>query len=136
MSWYRVEFMLGYGQLEADLMAHSPDAISLKTGLAAGVLAGTGQRGLRAARGTATDWGNAREVRRERCAARVRHRNDERANPARNSGRTSSPGWCGMPTTGGIRFFETAESYGEMHKMLGVGAQRHPARFLPADVGW
>jgi 1-deoxyxylulose-5-phosphate synthase len=37
-------------------VAHFSRRDFLKTGLAAGVLAGTGRRPLRAARGTATDW--------------------------------------------------------------------------------
>ena len=37
-------------------MAHCSRRNFLKTGLAAGVLAGTGSLPLRAARGTATDW--------------------------------------------------------------------------------
>ena len=31
-----------------------------------------------------------------------------------------------MPMTSGIRFFETAESYGEMHKMLGIALKGIP----------
>src|SRR5215469_17147414 len=91
----------------------------LKTGLAAGALAGIGRLPLRAARGTASDWvtlGKSgvkvtrlafgtgtisgkvqRELGQEDFTNLVRHAYDR-----------------------GIRFFETAESYGEMHKMLGV----------------
>src|SRR5215813_13011974 len=97
----------------------------LKTGLAAGVLAGTGSLPLRAARGTATDWvtlgksgvkvtrlafgtgtysgRTQRELGQEEFTKLVRHAYDR-----------------------GIRFFETAESYGEMHRMLGVALKGIP----------
>jgi aryl-alcohol dehydrogenase-like predicted oxidoreductase len=87
--------------------------------LAAGALAGTTGLPLRAATGTATDWvtlgksgvkvtrlafgtgtfsgRTQRELGQEEFTRLVRHAYDR-----------------------GIRFFETAESYGEMHKMLGV----------------
>src|ERR1700739_2177800 len=105
----------------------------LKTGLAAGVLAGTGKLPLLAARGTATDWvtlGKSgvkvtrlafgtgtfsgrvqRELGQEQFTRLVRYAYDR-----------------------GIRFFETAESYGEMHRMLGGGPERHSAGQLSADV--
>ncbi len=97
----------------------------LKTGLAAGVLAGTGNLPLRAARGTATDWvtlgksgvkvtrlafgtgtfsgQTQRELGQARFTMLVRHAYDR-----------------------GIRFFETSETYGEMHKMLGVALRGVP----------
>jgi len=97
----------------------------LKTGFAAGVFAGTGGFPLRAARGTATDWvtlGKSgvkvtrlafgtgsmsgqvqRELGQDEFTRLVRHAYDR-----------------------GIRFFETAESYGEMHKMLGVALKGIP----------
>src|SRR5438094_9566648 len=97
----------------------------LKAGLAAGVLAGTGSRPRRAARGTATDWvtlgksgvnvtrlafgtgtysgRTQRELGQEPFTRLVRHAYDR-----------------------GIRFFETAESYGEMHKMLGIALKGVP----------
>jgi aryl-alcohol dehydrogenase-like predicted oxidoreductase len=97
----------------------------LKTGLAAGVLAGTGGLPLRAARGTATDWvtlgksgvkvtrlafgtgsvsgATQRALGQEGFTRLVRHAYDQ-----------------------GIRFFETAESYSEMHKMLGVALKGIP----------
>src|SRR5437762_8350554 len=106
-------------------MAHWSRRDFLKTGLAAGVLAGTGRLPLRAARGTATDWvtlGKSgvkvtrlafgtgsfsgrvqRELGQDQFTKLVRHAYDR-----------------------GIRFFETAESYGEMHKMLGVALQGIP----------
>jgi aryl-alcohol dehydrogenase-like predicted oxidoreductase len=97
----------------------------LKTGLAAGVLAGTGTLPLRAARGSATDlvtlgksnvkvtrlaFGTGsnggrvqRELGQDAFTRLVRHAYDQ-----------------------GIRFFETAESYGEMHKMLGIALKGVP----------
>jgi aryl-alcohol dehydrogenase-like predicted oxidoreductase len=97
----------------------------LKSGLAAGVLAGAGSLPLRAARGTASDWvtlgksgvqvtrlafgtgtfsGQAqREIGQEQFTRLVRHAYDR-----------------------GIRFFETAESYGGMHQMLGVALKGIP----------
>src|SRR5580700_1453169 len=97
----------------------------LKTGLAAGVLAGTGTLPLRAARGTATDWvtlGKSgvkvtrlafgtgtisgrlqRELGQEQFTRLVRHAYDK-----------------------GVRFFETSETYGDMHQMLGVALKGIP----------
>src|SRR3954447_26122220 len=97
----------------------------LKTGLAAGALVGTGTLPLSAAGGTATDWvtlgksgvkvtrlafgtgtfsgRTQRELGQDGFTRLVRHAYDR-----------------------GIRFFETAESYGEMHKMLGVALQGIP----------
>src|SRR3981081_1357093 len=97
----------------------------LKTGLAAGVLAGTGSLPLRAARGTATDWvtlgksgvkvtrlafgtgtmsgQTQRELGQEEFTKLVRHAYDR-----------------------GIRFFETSETYGDMHRMLGVALKGIP----------
>jgi len=97
----------------------------LKTGFAAGLLAGTGSLPLRAARGTATDWvtlgksgvkvtrlafgtgtysgRTQRELGQEGFTRLVRHAYDR-----------------------GVRFFETSESYGEMHKMLGVALKGIP----------
>ncbi len=100
----------------------------LKTGVAAGVLARTGGFPLRAARGTATDWvtlGKSgvkvtrlafgtgtisgqvqRDLGQEQFTRLVRHAYDR-----------------------GIRFFETSETYGEMHQDAGRGAEGHSARY-------
>jgi aryl-alcohol dehydrogenase-like predicted oxidoreductase len=97
----------------------------LKTGVAAGVLTGVGALPVRAARGTATDWvtlGKSgvkvtrlafgtgtfsgqvqRDLGQEQFTRLVRHSYDR-----------------------GIRFFETSETYGEMHKMLGVALKGIP----------
>ncbi len=98
----------------------------LKTGLAAGALAGAARFPLKAATGEkATDWvtlGKSgvkvtrlafgtgtmsgkvqRDLGQDQFTALVRHAYDS-----------------------GIRFFETAESYGEMHKMLGIALKGIP----------
>ena len=97
----------------------------LKTGLAAGALVGAASLPLKAAAGKATDWvtlGKSgvkvtrlafgtgtysgrvqRELGQDGFTRLVRHAYDR-----------------------GIRFFETAESYGEMHKMLGVALKGVP----------
>ncbi len=106
-------------------MAHCSRRNFLKTGLAAGVLTGTGSLSLPAARRTATDWvtlGKSgikvtrlafgtgtisgkvqRELGQEEFTRQVRYAYDR-----------------------GIRFFETAESYHEMHQMLGIALKGIP----------
>src|SRR5438270_4765128 len=106
-------------------MAHWSRRNFLEAGFAAGVLAGTGRLPLRAARGTATDWvmlgksgvkvtrlafgtgsisgRTQRELGQDQFTRLVRHAYDR-----------------------GIRFFETAESYGDMHRMLGVALKGIP----------
>jgi 1-deoxyxylulose-5-phosphate synthase len=97
----------------------------IKAGLAAGALVGVGNLPLRAERQTATDWvtlGKSnvkvtrlafgtgsfsgrvqRDLGQEQFTRLVRHAYDN-----------------------GVRFFETAESYGDMHRMLGVALQGIP----------
>ncbi|MEP7364845.1 MAG: aldo/keto reductase [Acidobacteriota bacterium] len=97
----------------------------MKFGLTAGALASTGNLPLLAAGGTATDWvtlgksgvkvtrlalgtgtmsgRTQRELGQDEFTKLVRHAYDR-----------------------GIRFFETAESYGEMHKMLGIALKGVP----------
>src|SRR6202171_4425478 len=106
-------------------MAHFSRRDFLKAGLAAGALTGTGSLPLRAAGRTATDWvtlgksgvkvtrlafgtgtmsgRTQRELGQEEFTRQVRHAYDR-----------------------GIRFFETSETYGEMHKMLGVALKGIP----------
>ena len=106
-------------------MTHYSRRDFLKTGLATAALAGAGSLRLRAARETATDWvtlGRSgvkvtrlalgtgtmsgkvqRELGQEQFTRQVRYAYDH-----------------------GIRFFETAESYGEMHRMLGVALKGIP----------
>ena len=97
----------------------------LNSGLTAGALAGLGRLPVQAAGGKASDWvtlgksgvkvtrlafgtgtmsgRTQRELGQEEFTKLVRHAYDN-----------------------GIRFFETAESYGEMHKMLGVALKGIP----------
>ena len=107
-------------------MAHFSRRDFLKTGLAAGALAGSGSLlKLRAARSGATEWvtlGRSnikvtrlafgtgsisgkvqRELGQDQFNRLVRHAYDS-----------------------GIRFFETAESYGDMHRMLGIALKGIP----------
>ena len=106
-------------------MAHFTRREFLKTGLAAGALAASGTLPLGARRGTATDlvtlgrsgvkvsrlaFGTGtisgrvqRDLGQEGFTRLVRHAYDR-----------------------GIRFFETAESYGEMHRMLGLALKGIP----------
>src|SRR5271167_800940 len=106
-------------------MSHCTRREFLKTGLAAGTLAATGSLSLGATRQTATDWitlGKSgvnvtrlafgtgsisgmvqRDVGQEGFTKLVRYAYDR-----------------------GIRFFETAESYGDMHRMLGVALKGIP----------
>ncbi len=106
-------------------MAHYSRREFLKTGLAAGALAGAGNLALKAEPQTATDWvtlGKSgvnvtrlafgtgsmsgqvqRDLGQEQFTKLVRHAHER-----------------------GVRFFETAESYGDMHRMLGVALQGVP----------
>jgi aryl-alcohol dehydrogenase-like predicted oxidoreductase len=106
-------------------MAHYSRRDFLKTGLAAGALATTGTLSLRAEPQTAIDWVTLgktnvkvtrlafgtgsfsgqvqRDLGQEQFTRLVRHAHER-----------------------GVRFFETAESYGGMHEMLGIALQGVP----------
>ena len=106
-------------------MAHYSRRDFLKTGLAAGALATTGSLSLKAEPQTATDWVTLgktnvkvtrlafgtgsfsgqvqRDLGQEQFTRLVRHAHER-----------------------GVRFFETAESYGGMHEMLGIALQGVP----------
>jgi len=106
-------------------MAHYSRRDFLKTGLAAGALATTGTLSLKAEPQTATDWVTLgktnvkvtrlafgtgsfsgqvqRDLGQEQFTRLVRHAHER-----------------------GVRFFETAESYGGMHEMLGIALQGVP----------
>src|SRR5215472_15733040 len=108
-----------------DCVAHCSRRHFLKSGIAAGIAATTGSLPVRASRGTATDWvtlGKSgvkvtrlalgtgtfsgqvqREMGQEQFTRLVRHAYDR-----------------------GIRFFETSETYGEMHRMLGIALKGIP----------
>jgi aryl-alcohol dehydrogenase-like predicted oxidoreductase len=90
----------------------------LKTGLAAGVFAGTGGLSLRAARGTATDWVTLGKsgVKVTRLAFGTGSVSGATQRALGQDGFTTLVRYA---YDKGIRFFETAEAYSEMHKMLG-----------------
>jgi aryl-alcohol dehydrogenase-like predicted oxidoreductase len=106
-------------------MAHYSRRDFLKTGLAAAALAGAGSLPLIAARETATDWVTLGKsgVKVTRLAfgtgtlgGRVQ----------RELGQDQFTRLVRYAYDRGIRFFETAESYGEMHRMLGVALNGIP----------
>src|SRR5271168_3398375 len=106
-------------------MAHCSRRNFLKTGLAAGALAGTGGLPLRAARGTATDWvtlGKS-DVKVTRLAFGT---GTISGKVQRDLGQDQFTRLVRHAYDKGIRFFETSESYGEMHKMLGIALQGIP----------
>lgn len=97
----------------------------LKTGLAAGALVGTGSLPVTATGGKATDWVTLGKsgVKVTRLAfgtgtfgGRVQ----------RELGQDQFTRLVRYAYDRGIRLFETAEAYGEMHKMLGVALQGIP----------
>jgi aryl-alcohol dehydrogenase-like predicted oxidoreductase len=106
-------------------MAHHSRRDFLKAGLAAGVLAGTGTLRLRAARGTATDWVTLGKsgVKVTRLAFGT---GTFSGRTQRELGQDQFTRLVRYAYDRGIRFFETAESYGEMHKMLGVALKGIP----------
>jgi aryl-alcohol dehydrogenase-like predicted oxidoreductase len=97
----------------------------LKSGLAAGVLAGTGGLPLRAARGTATDWVTLGKsgVKVTRLAFGTGSLSGA---TQRTLGQDQFTRLVRYAYDRGIRFFETAESYSGMHKMLGVALKGIP----------
>src|SRR5580698_6735063 len=106
-------------------MAHFSRRDFLKTGLAAGVLAGTGGVTLRAARGTATDW-----VTLGRSGVKVTRlafgTGTMSVQVQRDLGQEQFTRLVRYAYDKFIRFYETAESYGEMHKMLGEALKGLP----------
>ena len=106
-------------------MAHYSRRDFLKTGLAAATLAGTGNLPLRAARPTATDWVMLGKsgVKVTRLALGTGTRGGQ---VQRDLGQDQFTRLVRYAYDRGIRFFETAESYGEMHRMLGVALQGIP----------
>src|SRR6202011_2559433 len=97
----------------------------LKAGLAAGVLAGAGSLPLRAARGTATDWvtlgkSGVKVTRLAFCPGTFSGQTQ------RDLGQDQFTKLVRHAYDRGIRFFETSETYGEMHKMLGVALKGIP----------
>ena len=107
-------------------MSHCSRRNFLKTGLAAGVLAGAGSLPVRAAGWNSHRLGDAWKVGRQGDAAGVRHRDRSAEKRSATWGRTDFTKLVRYAYDRGIRFFETAESYGDMHKMLGVALKGIP----------
>src|ERR1700745_373812 len=97
----------------------------LKTGLAAGALAGSGSLPVRAARGTATDWVTLGKsgVKVTRLAFGTGSFSGQ---VQRDLGQDGFTRLVRYAYERGIRFFETAESYGDMHRRLGVALKGLP----------
>ncbi len=106
-------------------MAHCSRRDLLKAGFAAGALASVGTLPVRAARGTATDWvtlGKS-DVKVTRLAFGT---GSFSGKVQRDLGQEQFTRLVRYAYDHGIRFFETAESYGDMHRMLGVALKGIP----------
>jgi aryl-alcohol dehydrogenase-like predicted oxidoreductase len=97
----------------------------LKTGFAVGALAGAGSLPLRAQRETATDWVTLGKsgVKVTRLAFGTGSFSGQ---VQRELGQEQFTSLVRYAYERGIRFFETSETYGEMHKMLGVALKGIP----------
>lgn len=97
----------------------------LKTGLAAAVFAGAGTLPLKAAPETATDWVTLGKsnVKVTRLALGTGTMSGQ---VQRDLGQEGFTKLVRYAYDRGIRFFETAESYHEMHKMLGIALKGVP----------
>src|ERR1700691_970383 len=97
----------------------------LKTGLTAGVLAGAGSLPVRAQGGTATDWVTLGKsnVKVTRLAFGTGTFSGQ---VQRDLGQDGFTRLVRYAYDRGIRFFETAESYTDMHRMLGVALKGIP----------
>jgi aryl-alcohol dehydrogenase-like predicted oxidoreductase len=106
-------------------MAHCSRRDFLKTGLAAGALVGTGSLPLKAAPQTATDWVTLGKsgVKVTRLAFGT---GTMSGRTQRELGQVEFTKLVRHAYDRGIRFFETAESYGGMHEMLGVALEGIP----------
>ena len=97
----------------------------LKAGFAAAALAGTGSLTLKAARETATDWVTLGQS--DLKVTRLAFGTGTMSGRVqRELGQDQFTNLVRYAYDHGIRFFETAESYGEMHKMLGVALKGIP----------
>jgi aryl-alcohol dehydrogenase-like predicted oxidoreductase len=106
-------------------MAHYSRRQFIKTGLAAGALAGTGKLALHAEPQTATDLislGNS-NLKVTRLAFGTGTHSGQ---VQRDLGQAQFTKLVRYAHERGIRFFETAESYGGMHQMLGVALKGVP----------
>jgi aryl-alcohol dehydrogenase-like predicted oxidoreductase len=106
-------------------MSHCSRRNFLKAGLAAGALAGTGSVSLRAAGEKATDWVTLGKsgVKVTRLAFGT---GSISGKVQRDLGQDQFTNLVRYAYDNGIRFFETAESYGDMHRMLGVALKGIP----------
>jgi aryl-alcohol dehydrogenase-like predicted oxidoreductase len=106
-------------------MAHCSRRNFLKAGLAAGVLAGTGSLPVRAARGSATDWVTLGKsgVKVTRLALGT---GTISGKLQRDLGQDGFTRLVRYAYDHGVRFYETSETYGEMHKMLGIALKGIP----------
>jgi 1-deoxyxylulose-5-phosphate synthase len=106
-------------------MAHYSRRDFLKTGLAAGALATTGTLSLRAEPQTATDWVTLGKtnVKVTRLAFGTGSFSGQ---IQRDLGQDQFTRLVRYAHERGVRFFETAESYGGMHEMLGIALQGVP----------
>jgi len=106
-------------------MAYCSRRDFLKTGFAAGALAGIGSVPVYAAGGTATDWVTLGKsgVKVTRLAFGT---GSFSGRTQRDLGQDQFTRLVRHAYDRGIRFFETAESYGEMHKMLGIALNGIP----------
>jgi 1-deoxyxylulose-5-phosphate synthase len=106
-------------------MAHPTRREFLKTGLAAGALAVSGSLPLMGGRQTATDWITLGKsgVKVTRLAFGTGSFSGQ---VQRELGQDGFTRLVRYAYDRGIRFFETAESYGEMHRMLGVALKGIP----------
>lgn len=98
----------------------------MKTGLAAGVMAATGSVPMRAASGTATDWVTLGKsnVKVTRLALGTGTFSGQ---VQRDPGQDQFTRLVRPAYDRGIRFFETSETYGQMHQMLGVALKESRA---------
>jgi aryl-alcohol dehydrogenase-like predicted oxidoreductase len=106
-------------------MSHNSRRDLLKAGFAAAALAGTGSLTTKAASGTATDWvtlGKS-DVKVTRLAFGT---GTMSGRVQRELGQEQFTSLVRYAYDRGIRFYETAESYGEMHKMLGIALKGIP----------
>lgn len=106
-------------------MAHCSRRDFLKTGLAAGALVGAGSLPLKAASETATDWVTLGKsgVKVTRLAFGT---GTFSGRTQRELGQDQFTNLVRYAYDHGVRFFETAESYGGMHQMLGVALKGIP----------
>lgn len=106
-------------------MDHRSRRDFLRTGLAAATLAGAGKLPLKAAPAKATDW-----VTLGRSGIKVTRlafgTGSHSGRVQRELGQEGFTRIVRYAYGNGIRFFETAESYGDMHRMLGVALKGIP----------